>query len=105
MFTYQATLRRIVDGDTGVLDVDLGFRIQHTITCRMKGYDTPERGEPGFHEANKMLEKLFTDYGGRVTITTHKTGKYGRWLVWIEFISDQMVQRYGRSQSEGNTHS
>jgi len=41
-YRYRATLNRVIDGDTYVLDVDLGFRITAAITVRVRGVDTPE---------------------------------------------------------------
>ena len=42
MFEYYAKLRRVVDGDTVDVNIDLGFDIWHEARVRMMGIDTPE---------------------------------------------------------------
>ena len=43
MFTYQATVLRIIDGDTVDVDIDLGFSVWlKKQRVRMMGIDTPE---------------------------------------------------------------
>ena len=41
-YVYRAKARRIVDGDTVDMDVDLGFFVSVRIRFRLKGIDTPE---------------------------------------------------------------
>ena len=42
-FVYQATLERVVDGDTIDVTLDLGFNVKlHKQRCRLAGIDTPE---------------------------------------------------------------
>jgi endonuclease YncB( thermonuclease family) len=43
---------------------------------RIKGIDTPEKGQPGYSEAKKALEELLKDE--RVTLTPVAIDKYGR---------------------------
>ena len=43
MWTYRTKLRRVVDGDTVDVDIDLGFGIwQMNERVRIMGIDTPE---------------------------------------------------------------
>ena len=39
---FQAKVRRVVDGDTLDLDIDLGFHITLSERVRLMGIDTPE---------------------------------------------------------------
>ncbi len=41
-YRYRAALVRVIDGDTYVLEVDLGFRVSTTLEVRLRGVDTPE---------------------------------------------------------------
>jgi len=41
-FCYSAKVKRVVDGDTVDLLVDLGFDIHHKIRVRLYGINTPE---------------------------------------------------------------
>lgn len=84
MFTYSATVVRVVDGDTLVLQFDLGFHIYHQACVRLRGIDCPERGTQGGTNATAFLNKL-CPIGTRCAVTTIKdaTDKYGRYLAVI----------------------
>jgi micrococcal nuclease len=86
MYEYKATLKRVVDGDTVWLRVDLGFRIWSETDFRLLGIDAPERvgvnANPLMAAASmSYLESLIV--GKELTIQTYKPDKYGRWLVKI----------------------
>ena len=42
MYEYNATIRRVVDGDTVDVTLDLGFDILYNSRIRLHGIDTPE---------------------------------------------------------------
>jgi micrococcal nuclease len=81
MYEYSATVDRFVDGDTVDLIVDLGFKVQMKIRVRLLGFDAPEVRGPEKAEGIP-LAKWCTDewQDSTVTLQSHKTGKYGRWL-------------------------
>lgn len=94
MYKYKARLIRCVDGDTADFMVDLGFKVYVEIRTRFLGFDTPERGHPEYIYARKQLEIFLAeeeDVDGNIMIQTHKTGKYGRWLVYIENVNNAMA--------------
>ena len=84
MYTYNAEVIKVYDGDTITVNIDLGFGIIKSQTkIRLLGIDTPElRGEE--REAGLEAKKALMDLimGKTVTIVTEKdkTGKYGRYL-------------------------
>ncbi len=90
-YTYRAVVRRVVDADTVVLDIDHGRKIwAHGVRCQLHGIDAPEcRGAEGGRglKAKARLEGLITDLtnGGKVIIATQRdaTGKYGRDLITL----------------------
>jgi len=94
LYTYGAVVVRVVDGDTLILDIDLGCGVWlRGERCRLLGIDTPEpRGETKEEgqRATRYVQQLVVAYGNRVVIQTAKDtkGKYGRWLVtvWLEGI-------------------
>ena len=107
MFEYKARVTRVVDGDTVDFDVDLGFNVHIKVRGRLLNVDTPERGHPDWYKATDMLSKLLTkqsiatgmivneDYNDQevfVTIKTHKTGKYGRWLVEVDNVNSVLAE-------------
>lgn len=84
MYTYKATVLRVVDGDTVDFKVDLGFYTTMALRFRLLWIDTPERGQSGWKEATEHLKSLLANK--EVTIQTMKADGFGRWLcdVYLE---------------------
>lgn len=82
MYTYDATLIRVVDGDTIDLLIDLGLDEQRKIRIRLEGLNCPEHNEPGGPEATAFTTEWFAKNGPQVIVKTRKdeTEKYGRYL-------------------------
>jgi len=82
LYTYQAAVTRVVDGDTLVLNIDLGFDSWIEQKLRLRGIDTPEiscaRGLAAKDYVKKICAK--TDF---VICKTYKQDKYGRYLADI----------------------
>ena len=92
-YVYRAKARRIVDGDTVDLDVDLGFYMSGGVRFRLIGIDTPEifrqkkdseEYKKGL-EAKEFVENRFQTNGGQCMVVSTKTGAYGRWIGDIYF--------------------
>lgn len=99
MYTYKATVDRIVDGDTFEVTIDLGFFIYHKMTIRPLGYDAPETWRPTNNEekmhgeeATTFVQNLFSavDY---ITITTEEEDSFGRWLAWVRLPDGEKLER------------
>ena len=89
MYEYNATITRVVDGDTVDVDIDLGFDVWlKNQRIRLYGIDTPEsrtsdKTEKIFGKlaASKVLE--FCPVGSKIVLATKtddSRGKYGRIL-------------------------
>ncbi|WP_417849417.1 thermonuclease family protein [Thalassoglobus sp.] len=97
MYEYRAKIVRLIDGDTVVADVQLGFHVSLRTTFRLFGIDAPEtRGveRPDGLAATEYLKRFIsklTDGSNELTIRTQKdrTGKYGRYLaeLWVGDIN------------------
>jgi len=94
LYNYRANVVSIYDGDTVTLDVDLGLGVwSKGQKCRLLGIDTPElRGEErpeGLKSKQRLCELIL---GKQIAIETYKdkTGKYGRWLVTIWDLDEQL---------------
>lgn len=118
-FCYNATVVRIVDGDTIRLDIDLGFDIVlKNQSVRLYKVDTPECRTRDLKEkaagllAKDVVQNLIT-IGERVFIRTKldTKGKFGRLLGTIittdnininEHLIDNnyAVEYYGQSKTE-----
>jgi len=93
MYEYQAKIERVIDGDTVVATVDLGFSTFRQETFRLYGINAPEIHSKDAAEkaaglkTKARLEEMIA-YGGTtpVTIKTKKDDqeKYGRYLAEIE---------------------
>ncbi len=86
MYEYKCEVKRIVDGDTVDVIIDLGFSIHFSTRVRLYGIDTPEsrtrnKDEKvrGFLSKDYLKERL--DQGGVIIRTySDKKGKCGRVL-------------------------
>ena len=86
MYEYKCEVKRIVDGDTVDVIIDLGFSILYSTRVRLYGIDTPESRTRNKDEKvrgflSKDYLKEWLDQGG-VIIRTYrdKKGKFGRVL-------------------------
>jgi endonuclease YncB( thermonuclease family) len=82
----QATVTRVIDGDTAEITVDLGFEVRLVDHFRFYGIDTPEKKQAGHDEATKALKDLIE--GKQVTIDYISKDKYGRRLATIYVVKD-----------------
>lgn len=96
LYFYKAQIVKIQDGDSVILNCDLGFKVFIELACRLAHIDTPELRDKDVEkraraqEAKQKLIELLAD--PQVTIQSFKPfkgDKYGRWLV--EIINSQGV--------------
>lgn len=119
MYQYKATVNRVIDGDSVILDIDLGFNTWlNNQSIRLHGIDTPEtrtrdlvEKQQGLLAKNRVLELLTP--GDTVVIKTilDKHEKFGRILGQIELenginlnqllIEERLaVEYYGQSKDD-----
>lgn len=85
---YPAKIRRVIDGDTIDLVIDLGFRITTVQRIRLIDVDTPERGHPDWAAATAYTQEWVMLAAGAppanvewpFVIETKKGDAFGRWL-------------------------
>ena len=94
MYEYKCKVKRVVDGDTMDVILDLGFSVHHAVRVRMAGIDTPEsRTRDKDEKARGKLSKAFLKEsikGKKIILKTKikdAKGKFGRVIaeVWAEF--------------------
>jgi micrococcal nuclease len=107
MYQYEATLIKVVDGDTVDLCVDLGFDIKFNMRVRLNGIDTPELNSPD--PGQRILATLAKDHLANLlskavvlTVNTHKDKKekYGRYLAdimadGVDVVKDMLDTQHG----------
>ena len=96
LFRYQATIVRVVDGDTLIADLDLGFHITHQITARLLGINAPEMRTPAGPPARDALSGLILGKQFEVETVKDRKEKYGRYLLTVllpdgSSVNDWMV--------------
>lgn len=94
LFTYQAEVRRVVDGDTVELALDLGFSIMYRHSCRLYGINAPEHGTEAGDAAKDFLKALLP-VGTEVIVKTmkDKNEKFGRILGVIVIPEKKAVKK------------
>jgi len=108
MYTYNAKVIRVVDGDSIRMDIDLGFGCHllgnsgRGMDIRLFGIDCPEiRTRNGAEKAHGLLAKACVEkhlkVGETYEITTRERGKFGRYLATIHLpkrrtINDLLVK-------------
>jgi micrococcal nuclease len=94
MYEYNCKIVRVIDGDSIIIDIDLGFSHWiHGERIRLYGIDTPEcRTRDAEEKAAGLLAKEFVEetlhVGETYTLTTKEKGKFGRYLGVI-MLSDK----------------
>jgi micrococcal nuclease len=103
MYNYNAKVVRWVDGDTVLLDIDLGFFVTRQERIRLARVNAPElnSGIP-FQERKAIHARTvvgkFCPAGSMVTITTQKNKRdmYARYIAEVIFnganVSDFLIK-------------
>ena len=102
LYTYNAKLDRVVDGDTLDAMIDLGFDTWVHKRIRLLGIDAPETRTRDLEEkaagfrTKERLSELLEDSEGLFVVESQGVGKYGRCLgvIWIgdSNINDLLLQ-------------
>lgn len=90
VWTVPATVKRVIDGDTLILLLDLGWHITYEARCRLVGCNAPELGTDEGNAAKAFVISLLNRVGtwspapegggagAEVTFISHELDKYGR---------------------------
>ncbi len=89
LYTYQAYLDYVIDGDTVVFYVDLGFRTYDRQKLRLRGIDCPEIATPEGKIAKTFIEEKLKR-AKIITIKTYRKDKYDRYLADI-FVGSKEI--------------
>ncbi len=79
LYTYEAIVEKIIDGDTLKVRVDLGFDTWKDETLRLRGIDCPEVDTPE-GQAAKTFVQSYIKQADRILIRSSRDDKYGRYL-------------------------
>lgn len=92
--TYTASLQRVIDGDTFVAIVDLGFYVSCAVTVRVRNVNAPEHNTPEGPAATAWLRKALD--ARELTLVSHKDERsFARWVCDVEYdgldLAEQMI--------------
>ncbi len=96
-YIYRARLDRIIDGDTAVFMVDLGFKTFSAVTCRLRGASAPE--VTGVNKAAGLMAKEYSDgllYNQDLIIQSYRDQmSFARWVcdVYLADSGDSWADR------------
>ena len=84
LYTYKAAVERVVDGDTIIVKIDLGFGNRCREYLRFRGIDAPEIDTPEGKKARQFVvnELAKVDH---IILTSTKSDKYGRYLADVYY--------------------
>ena len=80
LYTYRALVERVVDGDTIVVDVELGLGIVANKRLRLRGIDAPEMSTKAGQMAKGFVERTLMGVDS-IVIKTYGTDQWDRYLV------------------------
>ena len=109
MFEYNATVTRVVDGDTIDAMVDLGFSTFKKVRIRMHGINAPESRTRNLEEkkrglaAKARLTELLENANNKFILVSHGVGKFGRCLGDIR-INDTSVNLQLINEGHGKAY-
>ncbi|MFT6333184.1 MAG: endonuclease YncB(thermonuclease family) [Lentimonas sp.] len=88
-YLYRAKILNVVDGDTLILEIDLGFDVFKKQRIRLAQIDTPEIKTPEGKKSFEYLRNLAASLQ-QVVVRTNKVDLYGRFIgdVFYEIIDD-----------------
>lgn len=84
-YVYKAIVENVVDGDTLVVRIDLGFTVWKELRLRLAGVNTPERGMPGADEATSFVQRALSDVDF-IMIKTNAIDIYGRYVAHVFYL-------------------
>lgn len=100
-YTYRARLHRVVDADTFVLTVDLGFYVAANITVRLRGVNAPEARAPGGYYATEFTRDLLE--GKPLLVESFKDRmSFARWVCDVWVAGEQPVSVAGALIAAGH---
>jgi Kyanoviridae endonuclease len=96
-YRYRATVDRVIDGDTYIMRLDLGFRASVAVTIRVRGINTPEmtganeklQGYSARDAAQRLLNGAHT-----IVVETYKDQQsFSRWVGDVYIDGESIAER------------
>ena len=96
MYDYTARIVQVIDGDTFIANVDVGFHMYSHQHLRLLNFEAPEIRGPerkiGLLAKAKLEELL--PVGFETRIRTEKSDSFGRWLAEVVWENNSTLSEY-----------
>ncbi len=93
LYTYEATVEKVVDADTLHVVVDLGFNTRTRQYLRLRGINAPERDTPEGKRASEFVKDRIKA-ASKIILTSSRSDKYDRYLADIFFTNSKGKEVY-----------
>jgi len=101
LFQYEAEVIRVVDGDTLIASISLGFDVYVKKRIRFQGFNAPESRTRDLEEKKRGLAakdrviEILKENDNKFLLKSHGVGKYGRCLgeIFVETLGDNSLQK------------
>ena len=112
MYEYNATLDRVIDGDTIDAMVDLGFDTWKKVRIRFLGIDAPESRTRDLEEkkrglaAKDRVKEILNENNNVFILKSHGVGKYGRCLgeLFVKTLGNISLQKTLINEGHGTEY-
>lgn len=95
LFTYEASVERVIDGDTLKVRFDQGFNFERIETLRLRGIDCPEmKTKEGVAARNFVLS--YIKQADRIIVRSSRPEKYDRYLADVFIPPLVLKSRLGK---------
>ena len=91
-FVYKAVVDRVIDGDTLLLRIDLGFQVWKEQRIRLAEIDCPAMDEPKGREAFEFVRDQMAK-ASFVMVKTNKIDIYGRYVAHVFYSLDEDAEK------------
>lgn len=92
-FIYNVVeAERVVDGDSCILLLDLGFNIFYKVDVRLEGLDTPEKNTPEGKIVKAKVEEWLK--GKTLILISKELDKFGRVLGEIKTVDNVSLNKW-----------
>lgn len=98
-YFYNARCTRVIDGDTAVVDISVGFDFKTEQKIRFLGVNTPERNMSGYKEATNFTTGKIL--GKDLIINTVEKDVFGRWLAYVYYPENKQMVSLNQQLLDG----
>ena len=101
MYIYNAEVIKVVDGDTLIASISLGFDVYVKKRIRFQGFNAPESRTRDLEEkklglaAKARVKEILKENKNKFILKSHGVGKYGRCLgeIFVETLGENSLQK------------